>query len=57
MNEGAKDAALCALDDVPDGGGFEAGAAILVLRRGDDAWAYRNVDTKHQGPIDGPPTT
>jgi cobalt-zinc-cadmium resistance protein CzcA len=21
------------------------------------AWAYRNVDTKHQGPIDGPPTT
>jgi hypothetical protein len=20
-------------------------------------WAYRNVDTKHQGPIDGPPTT
>ncbi|WP_250520203.1 MULTISPECIES: Rieske 2Fe-2S domain-containing protein [unclassified Caballeronia] len=34
---------LCALDDIPDGGGFEAAPSVLVLRRGGDAWAYRNV--------------
>jgi len=47
VSESAKDRAsvapLCTLDDVPDGGGFEPAAAILVLRRGDDAWAYQNV--------------
>ncbi|SAK80272.1 Rieske (2Fe-2S) domain-containing protein [Caballeronia hypogeia] len=35
--------AICALHEVPDGGGHEAAPAILVLRRGDEAWAYRNV--------------
>ncbi|SIT51434.1 Ferredoxin subunit of nitrite reductase and ring-hydroxylating dioxygenase [Paraburkholderia piptadeniae] len=44
---------LCPLDDIPDGGGKEiacSGAderagkpAIVVLRRGDDVWAYRNM--------------
>jgi nitrite reductase/ring-hydroxylating ferredoxin subunit len=40
---------LCALDEIPDGGAIEiaaeaAGApGVVVLRRGDDAWAYRNV--------------
>jgi nitrite reductase/ring-hydroxylating ferredoxin subunit len=35
--------AICTLADVPDGGGHEAAPAILVLRRGDEVWAYRNV--------------
>ncbi|MGA7812726.1 Rieske (2Fe-2S) protein [Caballeronia sp.] len=40
---------LCTLDDISDGGAIEiaAGATgapgIVVVRRGDDAWAYRNV--------------
>jgi nitrite reductase/ring-hydroxylating ferredoxin subunit len=34
---------ICALHEVPDGGGLEAAPTVLVLRRGGDAWAYRNV--------------
>ena len=54
---------LCALDDVPDGGGFEvpsacAGVAgILVLRRGDEAWAYRNVCPHFSIPLNYEPNT
>ena len=35
--------AICTLADVPDGGGLEAAPTVLVLRRGDEVWAYRNV--------------
>ncbi|BAN26108.1 Rieske (2Fe-2S) protein [Caballeronia insecticola] len=41
MNDSAQP--ICALDDIPDGGGLEAAPAVLVLRRGAQAWAYRNV--------------
>jgi nitrite reductase/ring-hydroxylating ferredoxin subunit len=55
--EAASVASLCTLDDVPDGGGFEAGTAILVLRRGDDAWAYRNVCPHFSIPLNYEPNT
>ena len=54
---------LCTLDDVPDGGalevGGETGAApgVLVLRRGDDAWGYRNVCPHFSIPLDYEPGT
>lgn len=62
---------LCALDDVPDGGALcvgatlpDAGAArcgdapgIVVLRRRDDAWAYRNVCPHFSIPLNFEPGT
>ena len=54
---------LCALDDVPDGGGLEippayAGApGIVVLRRCDEAWAYRNVCPHFSIPLNYEPNT
>ena len=62
---------LCALNDVPDGGGLEiplrqasgqaSGQAnapgIVVLRRGDDAWAYRNVCPHFSIPLNYEPNT
>jgi nitrite reductase/ring-hydroxylating ferredoxin subunit len=53
----AKRAPLCKLADVPDGGGLEAGDAVLVLRRGDDAWAYRNVCPHFSIPLNYEPDT
>ncbi|MGF7132650.1 nitrite reductase/ring-hydroxylating ferredoxin subunit [Paraburkholderia sp. EB58] len=56
-------AGLCALEDVPDGGGLElppecAGApGIVVLRRGDEAWAYRNVCPHFSIPLNYEPNT
>ncbi|AXF00549.1 Rieske (2Fe-2S) protein [Paraburkholderia hospita] len=55
--------ALCPLDDIPDGGGRQiapAGggeAAIVVLRRGDRAWAYRNVCPHFSIPLNYEPDT
>ena len=55
--------ALCPLDDIPDGGGkqvtpAEGGeAAIVVLRRGDRAWAYRNVCPHFSIPLNYEPDT
>jgi len=55
--------ALCPLDDIPDGGGRqvsrdEAGeVAIVVLRRGDRAWAYRNVCPHFSIPLNYEPDT
>ncbi|MCX4149803.1 MULTISPECIES: Rieske 2Fe-2S domain-containing protein [Paraburkholderia] len=54
---------LCALDDIPDGGALEiaadqAGApGIVVVRRGDDAWAYRNVCPHFSIPLNYEPNT
>jgi nitrite reductase/ring-hydroxylating ferredoxin subunit len=48
---------LCTLDDVPDGGGLEAGDAVLVLRRADEAWAYRNVCPHFSIPLNYEPNT
>src|SRR5260370_26395781 len=48
---------LCTLDDVPDGGGFEAATEVLVLRRGDNAWAYRNVCPHFSIPLNYEPNT
>jgi nitrite reductase/ring-hydroxylating ferredoxin subunit len=63
---------LCALDDVPDGGARcvgdspEAGpgdggcgdaCGVIVLRRRDDAWAYRNVCPHFSIPLNFEPDT
>jgi nitrite reductase/ring-hydroxylating ferredoxin subunit len=62
---------LCALDDIPDGGALEiplrevngqvggqaSGPGIVVLRRGDDAWAYRNVCPHFSIPLNYEPNT
>jgi nitrite reductase/ring-hydroxylating ferredoxin subunit len=54
---------LCALDDIPDGGALEilaelAGApGIVVLRRGEDAWAYRNSCPHFSIPLNYEPNT
>jgi nitrite reductase/ring-hydroxylating ferredoxin subunit len=54
---------LCALDDVPDGGGFEippecAGTpGIVVLRRSDETWAYRNLCPHFSIPLNYEPNT
>lgn len=54
---------LCALDDVPDGGGLEVPPAcantpgVVVLRRGDDVWAYRNVCPHFSIPLNYEPNT
>jgi nitrite reductase/ring-hydroxylating ferredoxin subunit len=50
-------ALLCALEDVPDGGGREPVPAILVLRRGAQAWAYRNVCPHFSIPLNYEPNT
>jgi nitrite reductase/ring-hydroxylating ferredoxin subunit len=57
VNGCSDDAALCSLDDIPDSGGLEASASILVLRRGDDAWAYRNVCPHFSIPLNYEPNT
>ncbi|WP_091777487.1 Rieske (2Fe-2S) protein [Paraburkholderia steynii] len=55
--------ALCPLDDIPDGGGRQVAsaeggeAAIVVLRRGDRAWAYRNVCPHFSIPLNYEPDT
>jgi len=53
---------LCALDEVPDGGGREVtfGAGrdafrVLLLRRGDEVWGYRNVCPHHSMPLNYEP--
>ena len=48
---------LCILDDVPDGGGLEAAAEVVVVRRGDNAWAYRNVCPHFSIPLNYEPNT
>lgn len=54
---------LCALDDIPDGGALEIPAeqagvpGIVLLRRGDDAWAYRNVCPHFSIPLNYEPNT
>lgn len=58
MNDGASNSVpLCILDDVPDGGGLEARAEVVVLRRGDSAWAYRNVCPHFSIPLNYEPNT
>jgi nitrite reductase/ring-hydroxylating ferredoxin subunit len=57
VNGCSDDAALCSLDDIPDSSGLEASASILVLRRGDDAWAYRNVCPHFSIPLNYEPNT
>lgn len=55
--------ALCPLDDIPDGGGRQVSrddageVAIVVLRRGDRAWAYRNVCPHFSIPLNYEPDT
>jgi nitrite reductase/ring-hydroxylating ferredoxin subunit len=54
---------LCTLDDIPDGGALEIPArqagvpGLVVLRRGDDAWAYRNVCPHFSIPLNYEPNT
>jgi len=54
---------LCSLDDVPDGGALEikaeepGGTGIVMLRRGDEAWAYRNVCPHFSIPLNYEPNT
>jgi nitrite reductase/ring-hydroxylating ferredoxin subunit len=58
---------LCPLDDIPDGGARQiarcggpadvADAAVVVLRRGDEAWAYRNVCPHFSIPLNYEPDT
>jgi nitrite reductase/ring-hydroxylating ferredoxin subunit len=54
---------LCTLDDIPDGGALEIAAeragvpGVVVLRRGDDAWAYRNVCPHFSIPLNYEPNT
>lgn len=54
---------LCSLDDVPDGGAVEikaeeaSEAGIVMLRRGDQAWAYRNVCPHFSIPLNYEPNT
>ncbi|HEX7907263.1 MAG TPA: Rieske 2Fe-2S domain-containing protein [Paraburkholderia sp.] len=66
MNEASPDSAegfLCALDDIPDGGALEIPAdqpgapGVVVLRRGDNAWAYRNVCPHFSIPLNYEPNT
>ena len=55
--------AICTLDDIPDGGAreFPAGRpgepGVVVLRRADDAWAYRNVCPHFSIPLNYEPDT
>jgi nitrite reductase/ring-hydroxylating ferredoxin subunit len=55
--------ALCALDDIPDGGALEVPperpgvAPVVVLRRGEHAWAYRNVCPHFSIPLNYEPNT
>ncbi|MBP0595454.1 Rieske (2Fe-2S) protein [Paraburkholderia sp. LEh10] len=50
--------ARCLLDDIPDGGGKAvAEAGIVVLRRGDHAWAYRNLCPHFSIPLNYEPDT
>jgi nitrite reductase/ring-hydroxylating ferredoxin subunit len=54
---------LCALDDVPDGGALGTGdtpddaSGVVVLRRGEAAWAYRNVCPHFSIPLNYEPGT
>jgi nitrite reductase/ring-hydroxylating ferredoxin subunit len=56
---------LCPLDDIPDGGAkqvehageAEGEAPIVVLRRGEQAWAYRNVCPHFSIPLNYEPDT
>ena len=63
MRQGAL-AFLCRLDDVPDGGGREVALGtgetllpVLLLRRGADVWAYRNVCPHFSLPLNYRPQT
>lgn len=55
---------LCALGDVPDGGGHEVAFGdgpvafrILLLRHGEEVWAYRNLCPHFSLPLDYHPQT
>lgn len=54
---------LCTLDDIPDGGAIEVASAdphtpgIVVLRRGEHAWAYRNLCPHFSIPLNYEPNT
>jgi nitrite reductase/ring-hydroxylating ferredoxin subunit len=50
---------LCALDDIPDGSAVEAAGApgVVIVRRGDEAWAYRNVCPHFSIPLNYEPDT
>ncbi len=54
---------LCTLDDIPDGGAVEIPAdlagppGIVILRRGEAAWAYRNVCPHFSIPLNYEPNT
>lgn len=63
MNDEPRANFLCMLDDIPDGGALEiagqpAGSpGIVVLRRGEEAWAYRNVCPHFSIPLNYEPNT
>ncbi|MFM0052281.1 Rieske (2Fe-2S) protein [Caballeronia grimmiae] len=48
---------LGALTSIPDGGAKEIREGLLILRRGDDAWAYRNVCPHFSVPLNYEPDT
>ena len=62
-NPECRAAFLCLLDDIPDGGALEVAAGqagapgIVVLRRGDNAWAYRNLCPHFSIPLNYEPNT
>ena len=49
---------LCMLDDIPDGQAIEiADPPVVLVRRGDDAWAYRNRCPHFSIPLNYEPDT
>lgn len=57
MKPVTKGTLLGALSSIPDGGAKEVRDGLLVLRRGDDAWAYRNVCPHFSVPLNYEPDT
>ncbi|BCZ85405.1 (2Fe-2S)-binding protein (plasmid) [Paraburkholderia terrae] len=60
-NDNRQAGLLCALAEVPDGGAIEISALpempIVIVRRGVDAWAYRNVCPHFSIPLNYEPNT
>ncbi|EKS70305.1 MULTISPECIES: Rieske 2Fe-2S domain-containing protein [unclassified Caballeronia] len=60
---GEQQVLLCALDDVPDNGAIEIKATdpattdVVIIRRGDEVWAYQNLCPHFSVPLNYEPNT
>lgn len=61
--DGELHAFLCTLDDVPDNGAMELKSTdpttmdVVIIRRGDEAWAYQNMCPHFSVPLNYEPNT